>query len=399
MEQNKGQKKKRGIIDTSVVLSFVVAIFAIFSLAMAGLSMNQKSGVSYAAPTANDNSFTLKYETETIGSVTYDKHYIAEDENHNLYMFPMYYANTIGGGNQVFCIERNRDVVNNSNYTKTDQVFDDPGLLYLLNLGYNNRDLKNIDAKFDYPDDIDGWVIQSAIWYYLATKYPEQDEYKLVDKTDGSSQELHDRIVMLTSGTVTIKKGRNDAGVVYSNTGSAIKTLYGLATNASAPRITATVDSNEYSKSDDGKYYVSALINVVGDPSSSLENFDIELSGIKDAKIIDQDGKEVATTNITPGTKLYVRVPADNVTEKGQTVKLDITGHFAGGTAYKYVSNDSPQKMALLGPANKKTGVEIVFAPDTGMNTTQTIYFIGLIVLLCGIGIVYANAKPVQVKQ
>ena len=32
--------------------------------------------------------------------------------------------------------------------------------------------------------------------------------------------------------------------------------------------------------------------------------------------------------------------------------------------------------------------------PDTGMNTAQTIYFIGLIVLLSGVGIIYANAKP-----
>ena len=33
------------------------------------------------------------------------------------------------------------------------------------------------------------------------------------------------------------------------------------------------------------------------------------------------------------------------------------------------------------------------------MNTAQTIYFIGLIVLLCGVGIVYANVKPVEAKQ
>ena len=37
-------------------------------------------------------------------------------------------------------------------------------------------------------------------------------------------------------------------------------------------------------------------------------------------------------------------------------------------------------------------------SPDTGMTTAQTIYFIGLIVLLCGVGIIYANAKPVEEK-
>ena len=47
------------------------------------------------------------------------------------------------------------------------------------------------------------------------------------------------------------------------------------------------------------------------------------------------------------------------------------------------------------------SGLEISFvgSPDTGMNNAQTIYFIGLIILLCGVGIVYANAKPVEQKQ
>ena len=45
------------------------------------------------------------------------------------------------------------------------------------------------------------------------------------------------------------------------------------------------------------------------------------------------------------------------------------------------------------------TTMEVTGVPDTGVSSAQTIYFVGLIVLLCGVGIVYANAKPVQVKQ
>ena len=44
------------------------------------------------------------------------------------------------------------------------------------------------------------------------------------------------------------------------------------------------------------------------------------------------------------------------------------------------------------------TRLEIVGSPDTAMSSVQTIYFIGLVVLLCGIGIIYANAKPVEEK-
>ena len=42
---------------------------------------------------------------------------------------------------------------------------------------------------------------------------------------------------------------------------------------------------------------------------------------------------------------------------------------------------------------------EVAPSPNTGVNKAQTIYFIGLVVLLCGIGIVYANAKPSESKQ
>lgn len=52
-----------------------------------------------------------------------------------------------------------------------------------------------------------------------------------------------------------------------------------------------------------------------------------------------------------------------------------------------------------VGLLQKGDGFNLVGSPDTGMNAAQTIYFIGLIVLLCGVGIVYANTKPVESKQ
>ena len=43
--------------------------------------------------------------------------------------------------------------------------------------------------------------------------------------------------------------------------------------------------------------------------------------------------------------------------------------------------------------------IDFVGTPDTGMSKAQTVFFIGLIVLLCGVGIVYANAKPIEVES
>ena len=49
MEENKDNKQKRGVVDFSVVLSFVVAIFAVISLAVFGIVSNQGTSISYAA--------------------------------------------------------------------------------------------------------------------------------------------------------------------------------------------------------------------------------------------------------------------------------------------------------------------------------------------------------------
>ena len=94
---------------------------------------------------------------------------------------------------------------------------------------------------------------------------------------------------------------------------------------------------------------------------------------------------------------------AEKVTKNVQKVVVSVAGNFttlegkyynAAGDFQKVVSVKTGEKSISRG-----TEVEFIGTDDTGMNTVQTIYFIGLIVLLCGVGIVYANAKPVQVKQ
>ena len=78
----------------------------------------------------------------------------------------------------------------------------------------------------------------------------------------------------------------------------------------------------------------------------------------------------------------------------------NVTYHNNSGT---YYVSDERQKVVTVTGATKDvssgTEVEFIGTPNTGMNAAQTIYFIGLIILLCGVGIVYANARPVKSKQ
>ena len=77
-----------------------------------------------------------------------------------------------------------------------------------------------------------------------------------------------------------------------------------------------------------------------------------------------------------------------------------ITGEFtnyAGGEFYG-VSGTETQEVVKVSHENYRTwneaSINFSVVPPTGMTTAQTIYFMGLILLLSGVGIVYANAKP-----
>ena len=161
--------------------------------------------------------------------------------------------------------------------------------------------------------------------------------------------------------------------------------------------------ADKMTKTTDGKYYQTSLISIVGDPSDALINYDIvNIKGVDGIKIVDESGKDLAPTGIAAGKKFYLRIPADKIADKTVHISYDINAHYKYDSATYYVSTGR-QTMADLddqvGLLQKGDGFNLVGSPDTGMNAAQTIYFIGLIVLLCGVGIVYANTKPVESKQ
>ena len=392
MEEHKSKKLNYSVVDVSVVLSFIVAIFAVFSIATFGIVSNQNGSVSYAAPTGD--SFTLVLPTYTDGDGDeFDVNVQATDGTY-FYNFPMYYADSIALENQIFCVERGLNVVGDSTYTKTGDKITDPGLIYLLSLSSENGG--NVTS---YDDTIDGWVIQSAIWLYLYEKEPSNASYAF-RKVEDEFNHIDDYKVLTTEGNIDIKVG-NGSYTSYNVTGK-VRELVNAAKTATLPRVSVTKASEDISKTTDEQYYQTALITVAGSPSSSFTGYDISLTGIDGAIAVDENGRELASlTNVAPGTKFYVRVPVNKVTENVQTENVEIKGHFSAASGYYYASSESPQKMVTLAPGDVLGGTsfELVYIPNTGMNTAQTIYFIGLIVLLCGIGIVYANAKPVESKQ
>ena len=71
--------------------------------------------------------------------------------------------------------------------------------------------------------------------------------------------------------------------------------------------------------------------------------------------------------------------------------------NYLSGAVYK--NGDHQKVVTVTGTQNyesERLSIDFMGVPDTGMSKAQTIYFIGLIVLLCGVGIIYASAKPAK---
>ena len=154
---------------------------------------------------------------------------------------------------------------------------------------------------------------------------------------------------------------------------------------------------NDVSKVSGTNYYQSEEISV---SAADLISFNIELSGIDGAFIVNSAGEEIKNLNGLPAdTKFFVRFPEDKIGEKKDIV-IKVTGEVRNVAVPHVYLLDGHQSIIKVekgtGPASGSGVLTVVTPPDTGASTSQTIYFIGLIVLLCGVGIIYANSKAVK---
>lgn len=428
MEENRTRRRMSGTTHFSIVLSFLVAFFAIFSLATYGVVSNQgMNAVSYAAPASENivsgDSFQFTYRDQDGGSMSVIGSHAADGDASATFRVPLYSANN-NPKNPVFCVEHNvnapdyDDDDNPATLHKGDEI-NDYGLLYILNNSYANGHPRTsgntqiTDANRPY---VEQWITQVAIWMYLKEKHGEVTRNQVVPIGQDTKQdnvkvnELSDSDIAAIKGTdlLTYTNLSSDAQI-YSGPNlydTYVAPLVNEAVAQSGNKLLAVkVAGPESAKTTDEKFYQSKLVTVIGNPSGDLVDYVVTLSGVEGAVIVDEEGKEVANNTLTAGKGFYVRVPVDKVSKEAVTVHIGVEGRFntLAGNYFVAAGNDGQglQKVITVTGASRNVpaGADFSIVPDTGMNTAQTIYFIGLIVLLCGVGIVYANAKPVEQKQ
>ncbi len=383
MEENKNRNRK--VVDGSVVLSFVVAVFALISLVSVGFSQ-----ISYAAPTSGDDSFTFNVAGGTAGEA---KIFL---DGTSGYIVPVYYRDN-DTTKHVFCVEHGVDVHDGITYTNGGTI-DDYGLLYLLNNSYASG--KEIITEGTNKEVANIYITQTAIWLYLYETHKDLEDHS---SHEISASEL--AVIQTAGGTLTYNGGTEsgDKSIKVDNLYLLIRGLVDQAKAADSSRqLSVAFGEGSISKVDGVDYYQTPIVNVTSETSEQLKTFDVKVSGIDNVKVVDENGAEITALNgLAKGTKFYIRIPADQVSSDTKKLTVEVVGHFDSVVGNYYIA-DRLQKVVTAKDSsvdiNASDSIDVVGAPDTGMSTAQTIYFIGLIVLLCGVGIVYANAKPAESK-
>ena len=419
--EESGYNQKQRKVTFPVILSFVVALFAIGSLIAVGFNQ-----ISYAATPIDSDDITLhigklsdnSLDVLQIVAVSEADVHISGDLMSSLMFADSNDANT--ATTPLFCIEKGADITSEptSDYVSEGEIRDDFGLIYILNQSRSLGGPGITPTDLTYPGTstplsavhsrwLEQYATQVAIWLYLYDKYPEDDRRHGYWKNDAEGNQYG---VITSKVRVSYNNRLGQSGDLFYGE---LYSLYLQPVVAAAKNqtnvktIQSVLSSQNISKVGDGDIYQTDKITVVANPSSDLVNYSVELSGLEGAYVVDKDGNtKTSLDTFAPDDYFYIRVPVNKVTDASHTVNVKIIGQFQnylGGNYFGVApSGTGDQRVVGITSTNFRIDntnqINFMVSPDTGMTTAQTIYFIGLIVLLCGVGIIYANAKPIDEK-
>ena len=389
MHDNQKQKVRRARKRCSSVTAVLVAIVAVAALIAVGFGQ-----ISFAIPeegvtlgnefiSAEPDVATMIYgETSKFGvnSLLTDK------------------------GQHVYCIERDITYKGGLKYVKNKRVLDS-GLLYVLSNLYPNK--KIMDGDTELPVGVQVWLSQSAVWIYAVINgYKNNDEMtqEVVESILNETQ-LYDK-----AGTTVAKLSDDDIAKGYKSLYHKYGVLQLLIDaddlgNGPSNSLDVKKKSEGVSMTSDGKFYQTDFVDVVGTVLSesigTFNGFELKINNAPEGTIVvDKDGNEIKdVTNLAPGTKFAFRMPVDNVKEDNKKLEVNVLGSFDSYVADIYVATDS-QTVTSVSKVNNNLSAPLDIdlnytptVPDTALDNSATLYIIGLILLLSGLGIFYTSAK------
>lgn len=386
MHDNQNKKVRRARKRGSSVTTVLVAIVAVAALIVVGFGQ-----ISFAIP---EEGVTLGNE---FTSATPDNNTIVYGQNSKFGVNSL----LTDKGQHVFCIERDVDYKGDLKYVKSERVLDS-GLLYIMSNVYPNK--KIMDGENELPVGVQVWLSQSAVWIYAATSGYKNNTEMTEEVVEGI---LYETELYGKDGTVLISLSEDEEYQSLYDKYGLLELLIEAKKLGTAPSnsLDVTKKSEGVSMTSDGKYYQTGFVDVVGTVLSesigSFNGFELKLNKAPEGTmVVDKDGKEITDlTNLQPGTKFAFKVPVDKVKEENKKMEVSVLGSFDSYAADIYVAEGS-QTVTSVSKINNNLSVpldlELNYAPtvpNTALNNSATLYIIGLILLLSGLGIFYTSAK------
>lgn len=215
-------------------------------------------------------------------------------------------------GLYVYCYDVNKQLPNNTTYTKQYAV-NDLAIQYI------------IDSGLDDKTDNDFFATQAALWIYLLDNGMMKDtEYKYIAKI---KTQINSATYKNTYVAQDIKRILNNA--------------YGVKKTGSFSGTKLSISTRNITFSAQGKYYVSNFVNV--DTNMTNDNWNVKLTA--------PAGSYVDKNN--SGFTIYV--PVSSVGE-GETVRVSaqVSGNAVIRTTYRYSANSSVYQDMLYASRENK---------------------------------------------
>ena len=307
----------------------------------------------------------------------------------------------------LYCSDRNNPNIDNAvTLTKGNQM--DYKIAYVLTHGYNKQYLMEDGfsevleqgsssgtetAQARGKDMVNLWITQAAIWNL---------------QNSISSTELNNDPIRYTLSDIGYYRLTSGSGNLSSaKLWQYVEALVDGANNSKDPStatLSVTGDTN-WTKSDN--ISKSGLITVASSNDlAKLATYSISLENAPEGtKIYTEDGTDITdnSSDIAANKKIYITIDNSKIDKtKEYNFKINATGNIIYDAAYQYVDNSNQcngvacQPSVLVGPTTKNIAGALDFkiVPDTASSLSKTIYYIGFIILLSGVGIIYANIRP-----
>ena len=308
-----------------------------------------------------------------------------------------YHTSADTGYKKVFCLDRFKQYGQGTTYTKQSETVDYAIVYIIANSESIYKSLGDYSIDCNYykcPSTVaerakmeQSWLTQVAIW-----KYQNAADDKGVKFTD----------ISITGNNYIYELAED---YLYSSRARdlwmAADKLVTAAKQATDPDSVTNLAFSYDGKNELNKDEKTVKTSIISLQTNGVSSYSMNLANaIPGTKVYAESGEEITDLNNVTAKRFYLVMPIDNV--DNYTYDFNITAKATGYEyykGYKYTSG-SNQPLVLVTKESKDLDATINIKgshlEDTALSVADSIYFVGFLILLAGVGLVYFNAKQKQ---